>query len=131
VLGLAGAGLVILSCFLPKIESSAVLHIAGNSLMSNGDGFVLILIALAVGAAAIRSTPDRASAALILFGLVLIAMAFHYGSADQVRVVNGLGETVDSSPGPAVWTLGLGGLLAFVAGVVRSPSTAPAVGTPG
>lgn len=121
VLGLVGAGLVILSCFLPKIDSASVLHIARNSFMSNGDGYLLILLALGAAYQAIRSAGDRVSGRLAIIGIGLMSLAFYQGSDDQLRVVNGLGEEVNSSPGLAVWTLGIGAALITIAGLVRSP----------
>jgi hypothetical protein len=126
VIGLIGGALVVVSCFLPKVESSSVLHVAGDTFMSNGDGVIFLVLGLAAGLAAWKSPVDRPSGRMAAIGAILIALAIYQGSSEQTAVVNGLGEQVDSSAGPAVWTLGLGGLLILVAGIVRPSQAGPA-----
>lgn len=120
VLGILGALAAVVAVFLPHADSAGVLKVANNNLISSSDGIIVIVLAIAGAAAAIRdANSPRLSWALALLGLVLIGVAFFEGSSEQIQIVNGLGQEVDSSPGAGVYTLGVGGLLMLAAGFAR------------
>ena len=79
----------------------------------------LFTLAMAWGAAIGRSRP--AGAALVLVGVVVIAIAL-LGDLPDARSEGIIGvryEAAKASPGPGLWVELVGGLLAVVAGVLR------------
>jgi hypothetical protein len=120
VLGVLGAVAALIAVFLPHAESSGVLKIANNTLISSSDGLIVIVLALVAAAAAVRdAAKQRLSWSLVLLGLVVIGIAFYEGGSEQIKIVNGLGQEVESSAGPAVWVLGISGALMVAAGFAR------------
>lgn len=120
VLGVLGAAAAVVAVFLPHAESSGVLKIANNTLISSSDGVIVIVLALVAAAAAVRdAAKQRLSWSLVLLGLVVIGIAFYEGGSEQIKIVNGLGQEVESSAGAAVWALGIAGCLMVAAGFAR------------
>ncbi len=120
VLGVLGAIVAVIGIFLPHAESASLLHIANNTLISSSDGVVVLVIALAGAAAAVRdSSKPKLSWSLALLGLVLIGVAFFEASGEQLKVVNGLGQEVEATAGAGVWAVGIGGALMVAAGFAR------------
>jgi hypothetical protein len=120
VLGVLGALAAVVGTFLPHAESATVLHIAHNTLISSSDGVIILILALAGGAAAVRdSSKGGLSWPLALIGAVLIAVAFFEGGSEQLQVVNGLGQEVETTTGSGVWAVGIGGWLMVAAGFTR------------
>lgn len=117
VLGILGAVAAVVGTFLPHAESATLLHIAHNTLISSGDGLIILVLALGGGGAAVRdsSKPDL-SWSLVLIGVVVLGLGFLEGSSDQLKVINGLGEEVETTAGPGVWAVGIGGALMIAAG---------------
>jgi hypothetical protein len=120
VLGILGAVAAVIGIFLPHAESASLLHIANNTLISSSDGIIVVVLALAGAAAAVRdSSKPSLSWSLVLLGVVLIGVAFFEGGSEQLKVVNGLGQEVEATAGPGVWAVGIGGALMVVAGFAR------------
>jgi hypothetical protein len=132
VLVLLSALACLVSVFLPHAEATTPFHIAHNTFMSDSDGIIILVIALAIVAAGFRdATKPKLSWALAILGLVLVALALFEGGSEQLKLVNGLGQEVASTAGPAVYVLGMGGVLAVIAAAARArtsddPSTPPA-----
>jgi len=120
VLGAVGALIAVVACFLPRAESPVLLHISNNTLLANGDGIFVLIFALAGAAAAFRdSSKARISWPLVIFGLLTLGFAVLEGTGDRQEVINGLGQHVESSIGPAIWTLGVGGAFMTLAGFLQ------------
>lgn len=120
VLGVLGAIAAVIGIFLPHAESASLLHVANNTLISSSDGLIIIVLALAGAAAAVRdSSSPKLSWSLALLGLVLIGVAFFEGGSEQLKVVNGLGQEVETTAGPGVWAVGIGGALMLAGGFAR------------
>jgi hypothetical protein len=128
VLGGVGALIAVIACFLPRAESPVLLHISNNTLLANGDGIFVLIFALAGAAAAFRdSSKAKISWPLVIFGLLTLGFAVLEGTGDRQEVINGLGQHVESSIGPAIWTLGVGGVFMTLAGFLqRKPEEAVA-----
>lgn len=119
-LGLLGAIAAVVGTFLPHAESVSLLHIARNTLISTGDGLIVIVLALGGGAAAVRdATKPTISWSLIVIGVVLAGFGYLEAQPEQLKVVNGLGQEVEATAGPAVWAVGIGGGLLALAGLAR------------
>jgi hypothetical protein len=131
IIALLGVLAAVIAIFLPHTESSEVLTIANNTLLANGDGILVVILALAAGAMAVRHSgkPD-VSWPLVVIGALTIGLALFDGTGQRLEVVNGLGETVESKAGSAIWALGIGGALITLAGFLQPRASAPA-GQPG
>jgi hypothetical protein len=131
IIALLGVLAAVIAIFLPHTESSEVLTIANNTLLANGDGILVVILALAAGAMAVRHSgkPD-VSWPLVVIGALTIGLALFDGTGQRLEVVNGLGETVESKAGSAIWALGIGGALITLAGFLQPQASAPA-GRPG
>jgi len=111
-LALAGLGVVItiVSVFLPLADLESGIHIAKNSMIQHWEGPVVIGLALAGGAAALKMNwrPGCLVAGLLLVGLAVLA-----GTSLPITYRNEFSEIVagDASPGAGVWTLGVGGAI--------------------
>jgi len=89
-------------------------------LISTGDGLIVIVLALGGGAAAVRdATKPTISWSLIVIGVVLAGFGYLEAQPEQLKVVNGLGQEVEATAGPAVWAVGIGGGLLALAGLAR------------
>jgi hypothetical protein len=125
VLGILGAIAAVVGTFLPHAESASLLHIAHNTLISSGDGLIVIVLALGGGGAAIRdASKSRLSWSLVVIGVVLAGLGVLEAQPDQLKVVNGLGQEVETTAGPGVWAVGIGGGLIALAGLARGRSSA-------
>jgi hypothetical protein len=126
LLGLLGAIAAVIGTFLPHAESASLLHIAHNTLISTGDGLIVIVLALGGGGAAIRdASKSSLSWSLIVIGVVLAGLGVLEAQPDQLKVVNGLGQEVEATAGPGVWAVGIGGGLIALAGLARGRSSSP------
>jgi hypothetical protein len=127
IIAILGALAALIAMFLPHTESSEVLTIANNTLLAKGDGILIVILALAAGAMAVRHSGKRdISWPLVVIGLLTIALALFDGTGQRLEVVNGLGETVESKAGSAIWALGIGGALITLAGFLQPQASAPA-----
>jgi hypothetical protein len=126
VLGILGAVAAVVGIFLPHAESPTLLHIAHNTLISSGDGLIILVLALGGGGAAVRdSSKPNLSWSLVLIGVVLVGLGFFESGSEQLKVVNGLGQEVETTAGPGVWAVGIGGALMIVAGFSRRQNPSP------
>jgi Protein of unknown function (DUF2510) len=125
-LGLLGAIAAAVGTFLPHAESASLLHIARNTLISTGDGLIVIVLALGGGAAAVRdATKPSISWPLIVIGVVLAGFGYLEAQPEQLKLVNGLGQEVEATAGPGVWAVGIGGGLIALAGLMRGGNSTP------
>lgn len=130
VLGILGAIAAVIGTFLPHAESASLLHIAHNTLISTGDGLIVIVLALGGGGAAVRdASKPSLSWSLIVIGVMLAGLGALEAQPDQLKVVNGLGQEVEATAGPGVWAVGIGGGLIALAGVARGRGSAPGPAT--
>jgi hypothetical protein len=117
VLGILGAAAAVIGTFLPHAESASLLHIAHNTLISTEDGLIVIVLALGGGAAAVRdASKPKLSWSLIVIGAVLMGLGFLEAQPEQLKVVNGLGAEVETTAGPGVWAVGIGGAVIALSG---------------
>jgi hypothetical protein len=137
VLALVGAGLAIVGMFLPVAEVNSAVHIAKNSLIQHPEGPIVIAVALRGVLAALRG----GAALPFLAGLALVGLAVYAGThASNLVGLNTAGtellqqtagtvlgerisEAVEASPGPGVWTIGVGGAFLMLAGARRAESS--------
>lgn len=119
IVGVIGALIAFIAAFLPHAESDEVLTIANNTLMSNGDGIFVVLLAIGGGVLAVlQSGKQGPSVALGIIGVVTLLLGIFEGTDSALKVVNGLGQEVETTAGPAVWSLCLGGIVMAIAGFV-------------
>lgn len=123
-IGLVGAGLLLISVFLPRVESNTFATVEKNTLIQSGDGWWFILLAIAVAGAVWHAYyRDVRSIAPGVLGLIAIGVAVYDGtnkSALTLCPVNpaatqlGLGCST-ASPGIGIYMGGVGGALAVIA----------------
>lgn len=128
-IGFAGAAVVLLSVFLPMADSGEFTQIQGNALIQHGEGWLLIVLAIAAAITAFRTIGERRSWALVIIGLIIFGLAVVYGTSDEMmtlvpaspsgvveelQVLAGDGER--ASPGIGIYAAGLGGILVALAG---------------
>jgi len=137
VLALVGAGLAIVGVLLPAAEVKSAVHIAKNSLIQHPEGPVVVAVALLGVLATLRG----GAALPLLAGLALVGLAVYAGThASSLVALTAVGtellqqtagtvlgerisEAVDASPGPRVWTIGVGGAFLMPAGARRAESS--------
>jgi hypothetical protein len=108
--------LAILGCFLPAADSQQVLTIANNSLVQT-DGWLVIILAVVAGVLAYRGrTETGRSPGLIVIGIVLGILAV--AAASNFEVQNGLGQSVETTPGVGIYAVGAGALFVVIAGLI-------------
>lgn len=138
-IALLGALLTVIALFLPHLEGSTFARIKENTLIQNGDGWILIGLATGVAASAYAAyRRNRKSWAVIILGVVIVAFAVYHGTDKDSRTlvsVNppteidsqddlfGLNDTLKelskpevADPGIGVYMVGVGGLLAILGG---------------
>jgi hypothetical protein len=125
---LVGAGVMLISVFLPQFESNTFAQIEKNSLIQNGGGWWFIGIAvIAVGAAYHAYRARVRSYVPAIFGGIGIGVAFYYGTAHSQRELCSAASSFQSNcslgtPGIGIYAAGVGGLLILIGGwqIVRS-----------
>jgi hypothetical protein len=123
---LAGAGLMLLAVFLPRVEARTFTAVADNTLVQSGQGWWFIGLAIGIALAAWRvHARGLRSPWPMLFGLAAIAAAIYYGTAKSSLTLcpvnqdaaNALGIGCSKAdPGVGIYAAGVGGLLALIGG---------------
>lgn len=122
-----GAVLAVVAIFLPQLESPGLVGIKDNTLVANGDGWLVLGLAVgsAAGAYAAYRNKNRRVAPLIL-GAVLIGLAIYDGTgarldlhstapASSILHFNG---SVKASPGVGLYMVGVGGAAVLLGGLM-------------
>lgn len=118
-LALAGAALVLIAIFLPRVESNSFFRVEKNTLIQSGDGWILIALAVGIAAAVWRVlVQQRKMRTVAILGLIAIAVAVYDGTGDRVRLASlaDPSQTEKASPGIGIYAAGLGGALAAIGG---------------
>jgi hypothetical protein len=135
-IALVGAGLLLISVFLPRVESDSLGGVVQNTLIQSGDGWFLILLAVGVAGTAWRAYySDHRSLGPAILGLIAVGVAIYEGtsrSALRLCPVNpaaaqlGIGCSI-ARPSVGIYMAGVGGALAIVGGwqIWRSREAAP------
>jgi hypothetical protein len=124
---IAGAGVfaLVVSVFLPAYQSDqpTLLGIQDNTLIQNGDGWILLALALAVLVATYNSAAKHQRTWWpLVFGAFALAYAVYLGAHHPTLYRIGSDGTLDysspigSTPGTAVYVAGVGGLLGVIGG---------------
>ena len=105
-----------LAVFLPRFDAHVFVRIKENTLIQAGDGWILVLLAIGILAAALRVGSNRLKGQTVMAaGFVAIALAIYDGTGDRLKLAGGLvSEHADAGSG--IYAAGLGGLLAVIAG---------------
>lgn len=129
---LLGAAIAILGTFLPRAETTAFTFggIEKNTLLQNGDGVVIIVGAVILGAVAYNgwAAGARRSVPIFLISACLIGLAFYEGTGSRIALYRisadgSQSAQVDSSAGIGIYAVGVGGLLGILGGwVIRRSS---------
>lgn len=129
-LALAGAALMVISVFLPRVESSTFGKVAKNTLIQSGDGWAFIVLGIVVAATVHRATQEGTRPwGPLICGLIVIGLAIYDGSGERLDLTGSsfaggpLSERANAGIG--IYAAGAGGLLSFIAGYVirRSSDT--------
>jgi hypothetical protein len=129
---LLGAAVAILGTFLPRAETTAftLAGIDKNTLLQNGDGAVIIIGAVILGADAYNgwAAGARRTVAICLVSACLIGLASYEGTGSRIALYRinadgSQGAQVDASAGIGIYAVGVGGLLGILGGwVIRRSS---------
>jgi hypothetical protein len=124
-LTLLGAGLVLISVFLPRVDSNTFARVAKNTLIQSGDGWWFVGLAVAIAASTWFAYQHRnAGAGPLVLALIVVGLAIYYGTnkdsltlcpVDQGASALGIGCT-RASPGVGIYAAGVGGALAALGG---------------
>lgn len=127
-----GAAIAILGTFLPRAESTAFTlgGIEKNTLLQSGDGVLIIVLAVSLGAVAYNgwAAGARRSVAIFLISACLIGDAIYQGTGSRIALYRinadgSQGARVDASAGIGIYAVGVGGLLGLLGGwVIRQSS---------
>jgi len=137
-LAFSGAAVMLVSVFLPMADSSRFLHVVDNSLIQHGQGWLVVVLAIAAAASAYRTLSNESEPIwLMLVGGAALGFAIYIGSSDEVLTLSSVSQpgelglldelesisgTERASPGIGIYALGLGGTLTLVGGyLLRSP----------
>lgn len=136
-LSFAGALVLLVSVFLPLADSKQFVHVAENSLIQHGEGWLVVGLALAAAGISYRILVGEGSAIwLMIVGGAALVLAVLFGNSDSLLTLTstaqeefGLLEELESiaepekaSPGIGIYAVGLGGLLVLIGGyLLRSP----------
>ena len=85
---------MIIAVFLPRVESNTFFRVADNSLISNGDGWVFIGLAVGISLAVWAAVQNgRQRPTVLVLGCLAIAAAIYDGTGDRVAL-----ESVNPEP---------------------------------
>jgi hypothetical protein len=123
-IGLVSAALMLISVFLPHVESGTFATVEKNTLIQSGDGWIFILLAVAIAGAVWRAYySDRRSVGTGIFGLIAIGVAIYDGTNKSALTLCpvspaatqlGVGCST-ASPGVGIYMAGVAGALAAIA----------------
>jgi hypothetical protein len=125
-LALAAAALAVVSVFLPALESTTFSHIAKNTLIQNGEGWLIVGCAIGIIGAVYRVYSRRTTTwAVFVLGLVVLGCAVYDGTGSRTELES-VGSnpflhesvTVTGSPAVGIYAAGAAGLMAMFAGLV-------------
>jgi hypothetical protein len=124
-LSLLGAAVVLISVFLPHVQSTRFATVKDNTLIQAGDGWFFVALAVSAAAIVYRTvqSPKKTNVVWVL-GALCIAGAIYEGTGDRVRLKSLgrgsslFGSTVEEKGSPAVgvYAAGVGGLLISIGG---------------
>jgi hypothetical protein len=136
-LGFAGALVLLVSVFLPLADSKQFVHVAENSLIQHGEGWLVVGLALAAAGISYRILVGEGSPIwLMVAGGAALGLSVVFGTSDSLLTLTstapeelGVLEELESiaeperaSPGIGIYAVGLGGLLVLIGGyLLRSP----------
>lgn len=118
-----GGIIALISIFLPELDSTTFSHIADNTMIQNGDGWLIILFSVGVLAGAWKAYSTKNSTwTVAVFGALIIAIAVYDGTGTRTELhsaVKILGESVKvkGSAGVGIYAAGVGGALSLLAGL--------------
>ncbi|HZS31552.1 MAG TPA: hypothetical protein VFA37_09865 [Gaiellaceae bacterium] len=124
-LSLLGAIVMFVAVFLPRADSTTFARIADNTMIQNGDGWVFVGLAAAVGVASWYAYQRRAGGAgVLILGAIAVAFAVFWGTNRSSLTLCPVGPVAayvhlgcqKASPGVGIYAAGVGGLLAFAGG---------------
>ena len=126
-LAIAGATLMVVSSFLPRVESTTFATVTDNTLIASNEGFFIIGVAVGV-VVATYTTYERSRQSWDVFigGLLGIAAAVYAGTGDRLDLesVSALGSplraslTESASPGVGIYAAGAGAMLIVYGGLL-------------
>ena len=138
-LALGGAVLMVIACFLPRVESTKFFQVVDNTLVASGDGFIFIGLAVIVVAATYRLYQQGSQSWVVcVLGLLGIALAVYNGTGDALELESVGGSSLNrvtetASPGVGIYAAGVGaamvaygGLLLAGRGIWPAAAQAPA-----
>jgi uncharacterized protein UPF0547 len=124
-LTIAGAALMVIAVFLPRVESQEFLRVADNTLILSGDGWVVIGLAVIAAAATYRTYQQQSKTwSVLVLGVLGIAVAVFNGTGERLELVSvsdsslfdSIRET--ASPGVGIYAAGAGSLLVAYGGAL-------------
>lgn len=122
-LGTLAGLLAVVAVFLPQLESSTFARIESNSMIQNGDGWLVLLFAVGVFAGVYRAYAGKIRTwAVAVFGLLILGVAIYDGTGSRTELhsaVEVFGKTVNDkgSAGVGIYAAGAAGVLAMLAGL--------------
>jgi hypothetical protein len=134
-LALAGAGLLLISMFLPLAESGGSFsRVAQNTMIQHSESWALLAFALAIAATVYRAHRSRRPTwAPLILGVWVLGVAIYIGTNDDLLTlcpgqVSLYGPGCErANAGIGVYAAGVAGLLAIAGGwQLRSSSPTPA-----
>lgn len=124
---------MIVSAFLPFVDSSEFLQVAENTLIQQGSGWVFLVLGLVVLALAFRAHGGASAGwPAIVIGLIGVGLAIYLGVDEDLRTLTsaadtselGLDDALDvlsreevADPGIGVYVAGIGSAVVAVAGL--------------
>ena len=134
---LLGVAVAILGTFLPRVETTAftLAGIEKNTLVQDGDGVVIIVGAVILGAVAYNgwAAGARRTVAIVLISACLLGLASYEGTGSRIALYRinadgSPGAQVEASAGIGIYAVGVGGLLGILGGWVIRRSSPLATG---
>jgi hypothetical protein len=121
-----GAAVMLISVFLPRVESNTFLRVAENTLIQSGAGWWFLGLTVSISLAAWFAYQRRAGGAgPMLLGLVAVGIAIYYGTNKGSLTLCPINSDAAStlgiscskaSPGIGIYAAGVGGVLAALGG---------------
>lgn len=137
-LAFVGSVVLLISVFLPLADSTQFVHVAQNSLIQHGEGWVVVGLALAAAGISYRIlTGEGQPVWLMVVGGAALGLAVVFGTSDSLLTLTStapeelgvleelksIAEPERASPGIGIYAVGLGGLLVLIGGYfLRAPA---------
>jgi hypothetical protein len=113
-----------IAVFLPRVGANTFARVEKNSLIQTGGGWIFLVLAAVITAAAYRAVEHNGRTyAVLIAGVLAIAYSVYDGTGDRLKLVSAnanpfapqVSETAD--PGIGIYAAGVGGAIAALGGV--------------